>query len=105
MNALELAEWLDDLFDSDGEPKKAAAMLRRQHEELRAFRESERELMDVRDRQIEAIVKLRGALAKMKAHAIQIESKVGYLSDTRKQEVSQIYNLAAKALKDTEDLK
>lgn len=88
MNAIDLAKCLDaetvktvrlDILHND-----AAEMLRRQHE---------------------AIVKLREALAEMKAHATQIENKVGYLSAKRKQEVGQIYNLAAQALKDTEDLK
>ena len=31
MNTLELADWLDDLFDADGEPKQASAELRRLH--------------------------------------------------------------------------
>ena len=33
-----LADWLDDLFDADGEPKKAAAELRRLHAENEALR-------------------------------------------------------------------
>lgn len=36
--ALHWAEWLDDLFDADGEPKAAAAELRRLHEENEALR-------------------------------------------------------------------
>lgn len=60
-------------------------------------------MVDRLEAQHEAIVKLREALTELKAHATQIDGKVGYLSTTRKQEVSQIYNLAAKALKDTEE--
>jgi acyl-CoA reductase-like NAD-dependent aldehyde dehydrogenase len=40
MNALELADWCDDLFSSDGEPKKAAAMLRKQDAAIRQLREA-----------------------------------------------------------------
>jgi predicted transcriptional regulator len=82
MNAERMAERLEQHHAAFN--ASAAAMLRRQHE---------------------AIVKLREALIEMKAHATHIESKVGYLSAKRKQEVGQIYNLAAQALKDTEDLK
>ena len=34
-----LADWLDDLFDADGEPKKAAAELRRLHQHELALKE------------------------------------------------------------------
>lgn len=36
--ALHWAEWLDDLFDADGEPKAAAAELRRLHAENEVLR-------------------------------------------------------------------
>lgn len=40
MNAEQLADWLDDLFSSDGEPKKAAAMLRKQDAAIKQLREA-----------------------------------------------------------------
>lgn len=36
--ALELADWADDLFSSDGQPKEIAAMLRKQHEAIKQLR-------------------------------------------------------------------
>lgn len=40
MNVDQLAEYLDELFDADGEPKAAAAMLRKQHEAIVKLREA-----------------------------------------------------------------
>jgi hypothetical protein len=46
MNAEQLADWLDDLFSSDGEPKKAAAMLRKQADRIEEL-EREKEFAQV----------------------------------------------------------
>lgn len=45
-----LADWLDDLFDADGEPKKAAAELRRLHDENEALRKALRNLFSYANR-------------------------------------------------------
>lgn len=38
--AIELADWADDLFSSDGQPKEVAEMLRKQHEAIVKLREA-----------------------------------------------------------------
>lgn len=48
VNALELADWCDDLFSSDGEPKEAAEMLRKQDAAIRQLREALRPLITKR---------------------------------------------------------
>lgn len=44
-----LAEWLDDLFDADGEPKAAAAELRRLHAENETLRKDAERYRFIRD--------------------------------------------------------
>lgn len=81
MKALELADWADDLFSSDGQPKEVAAMLRKQRE---------------------SIVKLREALEEAKAGLEWYQSMVPAYTDGSDDEAMERINLA---LKDTEDLK
>lgn len=94
MNAIEKADQLTHGSHQWGFAwpliNESAALLRRQHEELQAFRESERELMDVRDKQHEAIVKLRRALDDVRPciHTASIG-----------------HDWIKRALKETEDLK
>lgn len=94
MNALEIANELTAPIGTSGQStyamcEQAAILLRRQHAEIQAFRESERELMDVRDKQHEAIVKLREAL-------------IGVQNHTEKWTTP--FQLAKRALKDTEEI-
>jgi hypothetical protein len=70
--ALRLADYLDDLFDADGEPKQAAAELRRLHEANQAMLEALKSLADLYDtdegcRSLPQYIAARAAIAKGEA--------------------------------------